>query len=90
VKCRWLLGDLDSLITRLRSTAQQEQLYPSPTSRLRSCSEFLRFFGRDLHYDVLSMSDPGPGWQEFRQYVPLNLGLLLSPGSAVNAGEKLA
>jgi len=90
VKCRWLLGDLDSLITRLRSTAQQERLYPSPVSRLRSCMEFLCFFGGNLHYDVLSRSDPGPGWQELKQYVPLNLHLLLSPVFAGKAGERLA
>jgi predicted ATP-grasp superfamily ATP-dependent carboligase len=85
VKSRWLLGDLDSLVTRLRSSEQQQRLYYSSVSRFRACTDFCHFFGRDLHYDVFSVSDPGPGWQELKQYIPLNLRLLLSPTSGGDA-----
>ena len=89
VKSRWLLGDLDSLITRLRSSEQQQRLYPSPISRWRACADFCHFFGRDLHYDVCSMSDPGPGWQEMQQYVSVNLRLALAAGRGGTAQRKL-
>ena len=82
VKSRWLLGDLDSLVTRLRSSEQQQRQYYSSISRLRACADFCRFTGKDLHYDVFSMRDLGPGWEEWKQYVPLNLRLLLSPANA--------
>ena len=85
VKCRWLLGDLDSLLTRLRSSEQQQRLYYSSVSRWRACADFCHFFGKDLHYDVFSISDPGPGWQELKQYIPLNVRLLLFPQRAGNA-----
>ena len=88
VKSRWLLGDLDSLVTRLRSSEQQQRLYYSPVSRLRACADFCHFFGKDLHYDVLSIRDLGPGWQELKQYIPLNLRLLLFPTLAGDAGGK--
>jgi predicted ATP-grasp superfamily ATP-dependent carboligase len=88
VKSRWLLGDLDSLITRLRSTELQKRLYSSPVSRLRACADFCHFFGGNMHYDVLSLRDPGPGWEELRQYIPLNLRLLLSSRSNANADGK--
>ena len=90
VKSRWLLGDFDSLITRLRSSEQQQRLYPFPISRLRACANFCRFFGRDLHYDVCSMSDLGPGWQEMQQYISVNLRVVLSPGSSGNTARKLS
>jgi predicted ATP-grasp superfamily ATP-dependent carboligase len=86
VKSRWLLGDLDSLITRLRCSAEQKHLYRSSVSRLRVCADFCHFFGRELHYDVLSASDPKPGWEELKQYIPLNLRLLLSRQTPVHAG----
>jgi predicted ATP-grasp superfamily ATP-dependent carboligase len=89
VKSRWLLGDLDSLITRLRCTERQQRLYPSAVSRWRACADFCHFFGRDLHYDVCSMSDPGPGWQEMQQYISVNLRLALAAGSAGSAERKL-
>jgi predicted ATP-grasp superfamily ATP-dependent carboligase len=85
IKSRWLLGDLDSLITRLRSSEQQKRLYSSPIARLHACADFCDFFGSDIHYDVFSASDPGPAWQEVKQYVPLNLRLLLSSRSSADA-----
>jgi predicted ATP-grasp superfamily ATP-dependent carboligase len=83
VQSRWLLGDLDSLVTRIRSSEQQQRLYYSPVSRFRACANFCHFYGKDLHYDVFSMNDLRPGWEEWKQYAPLNLRLLLSSANPV-------
>ena len=79
VRSRWLLGDIDSLITRLRSSEKQQRQYYSTISRFRACADFCQFAGKNLHYDVFSMRDLRPGWEEWKQYVPLNLRLLLAP-----------
>jgi predicted ATP-grasp superfamily ATP-dependent carboligase len=75
VQCRWLLGDVDALISRLRVTPRQEMLCPQSSSRAKVCAEFLRFLAPKLHYDVLSLRDPAPGWRELRDYFAVNLQL---------------
>lgn len=76
VRCRWLLGDLDALVTRLRVPEEKRCLLRDTGSRLRACVEFLRFRGRDLHYDVLSADDSQPGWLEGEQYLQENISIL--------------
>ena len=73
VQCRWLLGDFDGLISRLRATPRQTLLCPRGISRLRAGAEFMRFLAPKLHYDVLSLSDPAPGWRELCNYVAVNM-----------------
>ena len=84
VQSRWLLGDLDSLITRVGAGAAQERLLGAGSSRSRNCLEFLRFFGHSLHYDVLSSSDQRPFLEEAWQYVKTNLTLLAMKAQTSN------
>jgi predicted ATP-grasp superfamily ATP-dependent carboligase len=83
VRCRWLLGDLDSLLTRLRLPEKKRCLLRDTESRLRACAEFLCFRGRDLRYDVFSADDSRPGWLECEQYLRENMSILwrkVAPG----------
>lgn len=58
VQCRWLVGDLRHLFEVLRGRPRDwPGAFPSRRQTLRA---FLRFAARDLHYDVLSLSDPLP------------------------------
>ena len=75
VKCRWLLGDLDALVSLWRATPRQQQLYARSLSRGHAFMEFLKFAGPGLHYDVTSLADPAPGWYELRGYLTENLQL---------------
>jgi hypothetical protein len=75
IQCRWLLGDLDGLISRLRATPRQEMLYQGGASKLRACAEFMRFLAPKLHYDVMSLRDPAPGWRELCGYFAANVRL---------------
>ncbi len=68
VKSRWLLGDLDHLWLTL--TPRREHAFQTNgVSRLRACARFLKFFGRDLHYEVGRLSDWRPGWFECSEYL---------------------
>jgi len=72
VKSRWLLGDVDALLTRICATRRQEYLLSPSSSRISACIEFCRLWSRGLHYDVMSWSDPRPALEELRQYVASN------------------
>jgi predicted ATP-grasp superfamily ATP-dependent carboligase len=67
VKSRWLLGDLDHLLIRLRHSGSANGL-PGP-SKLRACMDFFKLHERDLHYEIFRLDDPRPGWFELRSYV---------------------
>jgi predicted ATP-grasp superfamily ATP-dependent carboligase len=64
VRNRWLWGDFDSLLLRLFSGRG----LPSP-DRLSAIREFLRFWGRDLHYENPKWNDLRPWWYETRQWI---------------------
>jgi predicted ATP-grasp superfamily ATP-dependent carboligase len=66
IKTRWLLGDLDNLLIRLK---RENGSAPEPSSRLRACLDFLKFYEKDMHYEVLKLHDPLPGWLEAKHYV---------------------
>lgn len=68
VKSRWLLGDLDSLLITIKTAGHANGL-PSPSwPRLKALSQFLRFYERDLHYEILRLDDTRPGWFESKAY----------------------
>jgi predicted ATP-grasp superfamily ATP-dependent carboligase len=69
VKNRWLLGDLDHLWIRFRHSRASNGARLSGPSRLRSLLNFMKFYERDLHYDVLRLGDLAPGWYEFKNYL---------------------
>jgi predicted ATP-grasp superfamily ATP-dependent carboligase len=66
IRSRWLLGDLDHLLMRVRATT------PAPPGAPRLAGLFLdfcRFARRDTYYEVESISDPGPAVHEVRSYL---------------------
>jgi predicted ATP-grasp superfamily ATP-dependent carboligase len=66
VKSRWLLGDLDHLMMRLKHS---ENSSGDGSSRLRACLKFLKLYEKDMHYEVFKLDDPRPGWVETRHYL---------------------
>jgi predicted ATP-grasp superfamily ATP-dependent carboligase len=68
VKSRWLLGDLDHLLARLRRTDDRALPEGAPT-RAHVVAEFLKFAGRGLRYDVIRLRDPRPFAYELRRYL---------------------
>jgi hypothetical protein len=89
VQSRWLLGDFDSFMIDLFSNAREKCFFYPRLTPLGSLVRFLRFFGSDLHYDVLSLDDPGPGWNEICFYLRTNIRLfmrMLASGSQAEGG----
>jgi hypothetical protein len=66
VRSRWLLGDVDHLLMRVRS---KEAAPPGSLPLGRLFLDFCRFIRRDTHYEVESAGDPGPSLHELRSYV---------------------
>jgi len=66
VRSRWLLGDLDSLLLRLRS---RESDWPAQDGRgrLGAIAQFLHVTGADLHYDNPRWDDVSPWLFEIRE-----------------------
>jgi predicted ATP-grasp superfamily ATP-dependent carboligase len=73
IRSRWLLGDLDHLIARLRGT-DAGTLPGGAPSRGRVVADFLKAAGRGLRYDVVRLSDPAPFLHELSQYLRDALG----------------
>lgn len=72
VRNRWLLGDLDVLISVMRSRRSSLNLPTGFPSRLGLLVQFMRFWRPDLHYDVLRLEDPMPGIVEFAQWLSIS------------------
>ena len=62
VRLRWWLGDLDSLLLRLRDGNRT-------ATRFRAVGEFLKPSGDKARSEVLRRDDPEPALEELRQYV---------------------
>ena len=71
VKSRWLLGDLDQLVMRLRKSDRVLNLPPDAPSRLHALRSFCRIFERDMFYEVEQLSDLGPSRFELMRYLKL-------------------
>lgn len=69
VRSRWLLGDLDQLLIRWTHPDGQNGFSRYPTSKLRASLDFMKFYERNLHYEVLRFEDLGPGWYEGKAYL---------------------
>ena len=64
VKTRWFWGDVDSLLMLLFKNRTSLHLPEGHPGRIRSVVEFLRFFGKDLHYEIESLGDIRPALYE--------------------------
>lgn len=71
VKSRWLLGDLDQLVMRVKKPDRTLNLPPGAPSKFRSFMSFCRFFERDLFYEVEDFDDPAPSRFEMLRYIKL-------------------
>jgi hypothetical protein len=64
-RSRWLLGDLDHLLLRLRGTGAA----PADAMPMGSLLvDFFRFFRRDTRLEIESLRDPGPSMFEIQRY----------------------
>jgi predicted ATP-grasp superfamily ATP-dependent carboligase len=64
VKSRWLLGDLDALLLMLFKHRDELHLPPGHDGKIRSMVNFMKLWQKDLHYEILSLSDMRPGLYE--------------------------
>jgi len=87
IKSRWLLGDLDSLLIRLRGRNWPNGLPGSDRSKLKATLDFLKLYESNSCFDVLRFGDLGPGWFEFKDYVRATLRSLRRPSSAAVSSE---
>jgi len=71
VKSRWLLGDLDQLVMRIRKSDRALNLPPGAPSRLQAVLSFCRFFERNTFYEVERIDDLGPSRFEIMRYFKL-------------------
>jgi predicted ATP-grasp superfamily ATP-dependent carboligase len=69
VRCRWLLGDLDQLLVRLRRSPEALNLPPGMPGRGRAIAEFLRDFLPPNRLEVLRLRDPQPFFREVRLWL---------------------
>ena len=89
IKSRWLLGDLDNLLIRLRGRNWPNGLPGSDRSKLKATLDFLRLYESKSRFDVLRFGDLGPGWFEFKDYVRSTLRSLRrhSPAEVSSEGR---
>lgn len=65
IQSRWLLGDLDHLYLKLK-----ERKNPVPFSeKCRSVAAFLKFFGREMRYEINRWDDFKPFLHELKSYL---------------------
>ena len=68
-RSRWLLGDFDSLLLRMRNSDADLNLPGGAPSKIRALVEFMKFAQPGLRYDVFSAHDPQPFLHETHQYI---------------------
>ena len=71
VKSRWLLGDLDQLLMRVRKSDRALNLPPGAPSKLQSLMSFCLFFERDVFYEIERFDDLAPSRFEVMRYLKL-------------------
>src|SRR5207247_3659195 len=68
VKSRWLLGDLDHLLLRMRYSNRDLDLPDCAPSKTRTLLDFLKFTQPGLRYEVVNRDDFRPFLYELRKY----------------------
>lgn len=67
-KSRWLCGDIASLLIRIFHSGRMNSLSSRKVPLWRACAEFLKFWEKDLHYEIWRLEDQSPGWFECKAY----------------------
>ena len=69
MRTRWLLGDLDHLLT-IWLCNKEHEFFPSGTpGRLTSLAAFFADFGQGTRSEIFRWDDPGPGFREMAAYL---------------------
>lgn len=69
IKSRWLLGDLDHLLIRLRRSGPPGVSMAGQKSKWRAVLDFVKLCERDTRYEVQRLDDLSPAWFEIRKYI---------------------
>jgi hypothetical protein len=69
IRLRWLLGDLDHLLIRLRRSRTELHLPAGSPGRLRALGSFLVPWRRGERLEVLRLSDPAPFVREVSHWI---------------------
>ena len=69
VRLRWLLGDFDHLLLRMRKSRAELALGPDAPGRLRTLASFLVPWRPGDRWEVLRPSDPLPFGRELREWI---------------------
>ncbi len=70
IRSRWLLGDLDHLLLRMKGSYRPEELpLGSPPTRLWALLHFIRIWWPGDRFEILRPSDPGPWFRELRHWI---------------------
>jgi predicted ATP-grasp superfamily ATP-dependent carboligase len=69
VRSRWILGDLDHLLARMRRSPEALHLPPGAPSRTEAIAGFLGAFAPPVRSEVFRWSDPGPFVREVGQWI---------------------
>jgi predicted ATP-grasp superfamily ATP-dependent carboligase len=72
IKSRWLLGDLDHLLMRLRKPEAGLNLPPGSPSKWRCIRDFVDFFNGKTFLEIEQLSDMRPFFYELRRYAKLS------------------
>lgn len=68
VRTRWLWGDVDHLLARLKGAESYDRRGRS-ADRIRAVAEFLKLWRPGDHYEVLQLNDPSPFARETARWV---------------------
>lgn len=69
VRSRWLLGDVDHMLLRLRRSRQALNLPPGAPGRGTVLADFFKTFVQRHRTEVLRLSDPHPFMREFARWL---------------------
>jgi predicted ATP-grasp superfamily ATP-dependent carboligase len=69
IQSRWLCGDLDLLLMRLLKSGKSLNLPHNYPSRLTSFIEFMRFWKKNMYYEVLRFDDIKPWLYELKMWL---------------------
>ena len=68
IQSRWLWGDIDSLLMLLFKSRSELNLPPDHDSRVVAILKFLKFWGGNLRYEVISTDDMKPWLYETKRW----------------------
>ena len=68
-KTRWLWGDIDALLARLLKRDKSLNLPKDYPGRLKCALDFIKFWGKDLRYEILDQDDIRPWLFETRRWL---------------------